>query len=169
MDSNFDLIGILKICAVVMVPFMVGVIWLLPKFLNSKTRTKVVAGAVIGSVFMVGLVGLVNYSGIPVKNGWLTVVLTAIIWGIGGFLVGVYFDVRLLGEPGLNYFQKYGQSAYALGYGIIGVVISLPLGVISGWIVMTMELSFVESGLSGIVGAVYGGLLGWLLNKVIER
>ena len=169
MSSNLGLVGLLKICAIVMVPFMVGVIWLLPKFLNSKTWTKMIVGAMIGSSYMVFIVSLVDSSGIQIKNSWPTVVLTSIIWGIGGFLVGAYFDVRLLSEPGLNYFQKYGRSAYALGYGIVGAVISLPLGVISGWIAITWGSFIVGIILGAIVGAVYGGLLGLLFDKVVKR
>jgi hypothetical protein len=169
MNSNLGLIGFLQICAIVMVPFMVGVIWLLPKFLNGKIQMKMIVGAMIGSSFMVFIVSLVGSSGIQIKNSWPTVALTAIIWGIGGFLMGIYYDLRLLSKLGLNYYQKPLRSAYALGYGIVGAVISLPLGVVSGWIIMTWGTSFVGISLSGMLGAVFGGLFGWILGKVVKR
>ena len=126
-------------------------------------------GAMIGSGFMVFIVSLVGSSGIQIKNSWPTVVLTAIIWGIGGFLVGAYFDVRLLSELGLKYYQEFFRSAYALEYGFVGAGISLPLGVVSGWIVMVWGASFVGIVLGIVVGAAYGGLLGWILDKVLKR
>jgi hypothetical protein len=68
MSSTLGPIGIIKICAIVMVPLMVAVIWLLPKLLHSHRSTKIWMGTIVGSIYMVTTLILVDGSSLQIQN-----------------------------------------------------------------------------------------------------
>lgn len=133
-------IATLKICAVVLVPVMVAVIKLLPKFLQSGRSAKMLTGAIILSIYTAVLVATIDSSSLPIQNIWFVVVLNALVWGGVGFLVGIYFDVRSRVEMGSNYYQEFWHlRLHGVEYGILGAIASLPLGFTAGWLVIALD------------------------------
>jgi hypothetical protein len=155
----------LKVCAIIAVPIMVVIIWLLPKFLNSKRSTKILISAIIVSSYAAFTVGIAGNSSLQIQNIKFVAVLTAVVWGGIGFLVGAYFDVRLRVKLGTRYNQEFPRlQMYGVKYGVIGAIISLPLGIITGWLVAVFGASFWGFLLSTVTGIIFGGILGWGLD-----
>ncbi|MBK7897696.1 MAG: hypothetical protein IPJ90_23010 [Anaerolineaceae bacterium] len=163
---NLNLITTVKICAIVAVPIMVAIIWLLPKFLNSRRSIKMLIGAIIVSIYSVLIVSIVDGSSLQIQNMKFVATFTALVWGGAGFLVGAYFDVRSRVELGTKYYQEFPRlRMHGAEYGVIGATISLPLGIVTGWIVMVYGASLIGLILSITVGIVLGGLLGNVLAR----
>jgi hypothetical protein len=158
-------ITILKICVIMIVPIMIGIIWLLPKFLHSQRFTKMIVGAIIVSAYMATTVGLLGIGNLQIQSIRLITALTAFIWGVTGFLIGAYFDVRLRIELGSTYYQKFPRlRMYAVEYGVISATISLLPGIVTGWLIVTFGASIVGLFLSIIMGTLFGGIFGRVLD-----
>lgn len=164
MFSNLNPIHSLILWAIVAVPFVIGVIWLLPRFLDSNCVTKMLVGSIIVSIITALIIKFVEGSSIQIQNIKFIAIFTALVWGILGFLFGAYFDVHLRVELGAKYYHKFLRRSRGIEYGVVGVVVSFPLGIIVGW----LALVFGDSSLGLImrvgVGAVYGGFLGKLID-----
>jgi hypothetical protein len=160
-----NLLTTIKVCAIIAIPLMVVVIWLLPKFLNSRRSTKILISAIIVSSYAVLTVGIAGGTSLQIQNIRFVAVLTAIIWGGLGFLVGAYFDVRLRVKLGTKYYQEFPHlRMYGVEYGVICAITSLPLGIITGWLVAIFGASFWGFFLSMVTVIIFGGILGWGLD-----
>lgn len=159
-------IALLKICGVVLVPVMIVLIKLLPKFLQSGRSAKMPIGAVVLSVYTAVFIGMIDSISLPIQNIWFVVLLNALVWGGVGYLLGIYFDVRSRVEMGRKYYQEFWHlRLHGLEYGVLGAIASLPLGFIAGWLVVTFGASLVGLIVSFTVGLIIGGLLGWQLDR----
>lgn len=168
--SGLEPIVFLKICAVALAPIMVGIIWLLPSFLDSKRLVKVTVGAVVVALFTVTTLIIVDNSGLHIQSVKIVAAIGAVVWGILGFFVGMYFDVRQRVKLGPQYYQEMLRLRnHAVEYGIIGAIISLLPGVVTGWIITTFGDSILGIFLSIVFGASFGGVLGGLLDKLSAR
>lgn len=153
-------IAALKICAVVLVPVMILLIKLLPRFLQSGRSAKMLTGAIVLSVYTAVLVATIDSSGLPIQNIWFVVVLNALVWGGVGFLVGAYFDVYSRVKMGSNYYQEFWHlRLHGLEYGVLGVMASLPLGFTAGWLVIALDALWLGLLLSFSAGFIIGGVL----------
>ena len=163
-------IATLKICAVVLVPVMVAVIKLLPKFLQSGRSAKMLTGAIILSIYTTVFMGTIDNSSLPIQNIWFVVLMNAFVWGGVGFLVGIYFDVRSRITMGGNYYQEFWHlRLHGVEYGILGAIASLPLGFIVSWLVVAFGTSLLGILLSFASGFIIGGMLSGELDRYTHR
>ncbi len=163
---NINLIAAIEACTIITVPLMVAIIWFMPKILNSNLTTKILIGAIIISAYMALIVVFVDSSSLQIQNIRFVAILTAVVWGGLGFLVGIYFDVRLRMELGTRYYQEFTRlQMYGVTYGIVGAIISLPVGIIAGWLVVVLGASLWGLLLSIAIGSIFGGVLGWVLDQ----
>lgn len=164
MFINHNPLVVIKVFAIIVVPPVI-IWWLLPKFLNSNRSVKILSSAVIVSIYTVTTVSLVDGSGLQIQNIKFVATITSLIWGIIGFVVGAYFDLRLRFRLGPKYHQEFLRlRLYGVEYGIVGAIISLPLGITAGWLVVVFGASSLGLLLSAALGAVFGAFFGRVLN-----
>jgi hypothetical protein len=141
--------------------------WSLPRVLNSKRSIKMLIGSVIVLIYTVTVVSLVDRSDLQIQNIKFVVTLTALIWGFVGFIAGTYFDLGLRIKLGAKYHQEFLRlRMYGVEFGVVGTVISLPLGILVGWVVVVLGASFLGLLLSAIIGVIFGGVLGRILDQL---
>ena len=162
-----NLITTLKICAVALVPIMIVFIKLLPKFLQSDCSAKMLIGAIVLSVYTAVFAGTIDSSSLQIQSTSFVVLLNAFVWGGVGFLVGIYFDVRSRVEMGSKYYQEFWHlRLHGAEYGILGAIASLPLGSITGLLLVTFGASPIGLLLSFSAGFINGGIFGWGLDSI---
>jgi len=159
-------IAALKICAVALVPMMIVFIKLLPKFLQSGRSTKILIGAIVVSVYTSVFAGMLDSSSLPIQNIWFVVLLNALVWCGVGFLVGIYFDVRSQVAMGSKYYQEFWHlRLHGIEYGVLGAIASLPLGSITGLLLVATGDSPLSLLLSFSAGFINGGIFVWGLDR----
>lgn len=156
----------LRICTAALVPVAIVFIKLLPKFLQSCRSVKMLIGAIFLSIYTAVFVGTIESRSLQIQSFWFVVLLNAFVWGGAGFLVGIYFDVRSRVEMGSKYYQEFWHlRLHGAEYGILGAVASLPLGSITGLLLVTFGASPLVLLLSFSAGFINGGIFGWGLDR----
>lgn len=157
---------VLKICAVALVPVAIVFVKILPKFLHSGRSAKMLIGAIVLSIYTAVFVGTIDSSSLPILSIWFVVLLNVFVWGVIGFLMGTYIDVRSRVEMGSKYYQEFWHlRLHGAEYGVLGAIASLPLGFIAGWLIVAFGASPLGLLLSFSAGFVVGMVLGWRLDR----
>lgn len=165
MTSNFNLLTILHVGAFLFLAAIFIVVWLFPQLLNSQRRTKMIVCGGINSIFVAAVVWFTGDFFIPMPKIQLVTIAVVLFWSLIALFIGGYYDIRLRIELEAKYFDEMLRFRVRnLKYALVVIVISLVLGLITGWIPDNFGRSISGLLLAVIFRAIYGGFVGVLLD-----